>query len=296
MKIIEKLVIKDQTNKTRLSDISFNNFKYFFSRKSYVKAIKNGEILVNDKRGSTGDWISNDDIIEVLEPKQSNIKNYRLDIEIVYEDDDLAVVNKPAGIEVSGNKFKTLENAIRTKLKPNNNPTGLKIPRPIHRLDYSTSGLIIFGKTSSAVVDLSKQFQDRVVEKKYHAIVIGKLPETGNIDLPIHGKEAYSSYSSLRYIPSIHCEWLTLAELTLGTGRTHQLRIHLSELDFPIVGDTLYGDIETLYKDKGLFLVSSYIKFTHPVTGKIIEINLELPNKFVKYMEREEGLYSRKNS
>ena len=116
-------------------------------------------------------------------------KPYELNLEIIFEDESLAIINKPAGISVSGNKYRTIQNALLANLRTSSEPDSLKWPRPVHRLDYATSGLLIIAKTSSALVSLGKQFEERRIKKSYKAIVIGKVNNEGVIAEKINDKE-----------------------------------------------------------------------------------------------------------
>ncbi len=284
MNIIEKIHVCDLTNKTRLSDFDYRNTKTFFSRKSLVKAIKAGELKVNSQVAFTSTWLENGDIIEISESHTRKTSKFMLDLQIVYEDDYLAVINKPAGIEVSGNKFRTLENAVQRTLKKSHLDSALDVIRPVHRLDYLTSGLIVFAKTSDALISLSHQFEDRLVKKSYKALVVGELAQSGDIKTPINGKEAHSQFQTLAVYQSKYCQYVSFVKLNLFTGRTHQLRIHLASIDHPILGDQLYTKNQKVLKNRGLFLTSTYLKFKHPKNNKEIEFSIQAPAKFDKYI------------
>ena len=214
-----------------------------------------------------------------------------MDIKIVFEDEHLAVINKPAGIVVSGNKFRTIENALLHNLQTSSQPDALTSPRPVHRLDALTSGLLLIAKTRSVRRILGEMLSSKNISKLYRTIVIGKTPEKGSVNSPVNGQQAITEYSLLKNVHSLKCGWISFLELKPLTGRTHQLRIHLSGLGFPILGDKLYGQKETLFLGKGLFLSAVGLKFQHPVTKKILELCIKEPNKFRIHLEREERRY-----
>jgi len=293
MKIIEQIMVTDLKEKTRLSDIGYQRFKYIHSRKALLKSIKRGDILINKDRGFTADYVKNSDTITVIEQGNSDYKPYHKKLEVIYEDDYLAIINKPAGIDVSGNKFRTVENMALSNISLNLGIDGLKKLRPVHRLDNPTSGLLLLAKTSQALIELSRQFQARKISKKYLAIVVGHLPQKGKITSPINNQEAITLYKVIKYCPSLKVNEISLVELKLLTGRTHQLRIHLSQLGFPILGDKLYGNQELILTGKGLFLSASELSFWHPKTNELMKFKLPLPHKFKAHLEREERRYKK---
>ena len=194
----------------------------------------------------------------------------------------MAVVYKPAGIVVSGNKRRSLENAFLGNLKESKAIDRLPRPEPIHRLDMPTSGALLIGKTRSAVTALNKLFEERKVEKVYHAIAIGKMKKKGNLETEIKGKKAITDYILLEKMASKKYGGLNLVELKPTTGRRHQLRIHLSELGNPILGDREYGKENLIAKGNGLYLHASTLSFDHPFKEQKVEVTIELPKKFSK--------------
>ncbi len=270
-------------NKFRLSDYTPGKFKSIFSRKGIKKAIKNGFVTINGKIGFTGDYIYGGELLELY---QSNIPVRRpsitIPLEILYEDEYLAIINKPAGILVSGNKKYTIQNALTNCLKKSNQKDALLYPEPIHRLDYPTSGPLLIGKTTQAVILLNKMFEKQKINKKYRAITIGKQNEKGIIDSPLKGKLSKSEYNIIKSIPSKKYGFLNLIELIPHTGRTHQLRIHLSSIGNPIFGDIKYGKEGFIGKGNGLYLQSFYLCFSHPIKNNEVKIVIPLAKKFEK--------------
>ncbi len=279
-------------SRTRLSDYGGIFLKYP-SRKGMKKAIKRGEIYVNGALGQTGTWISTGDRIECMDLELPPPEAYHLTLDIVYEDAYLAVIHKPSGINVSGNQFRTIENALLHNLTPSKEADALRGFRAVHRLDNPTSGLLLVAKTSRARIHLGQQFEAKSIQKRYQAVVIGKTPEAGNIATPIKDKTAYTRYERAEVVPSLRNTWLSLLHLYPSTGRTHQLRIHLASLGFPILGDKLYGTAGEILKKKGLFLAAVELGFEHPIRGERMTFELDTPYKFRALLAREERRWQR---
>lgn len=191
------------------------------------------------------------------------------------------MINKPAGILVSGNKFKTVAAALLQNLKASAKLDACK-PQPAHRLDFGTTGILLIGKTQSSIRALNKLFEQKEIRKKYHAICIGEMEESGTINSPIAGKESVSKYSKIQSTDSKRFGQLNLLELEPLTGRRHQLRIHLASIGNPILGDKDYGKEEMILKGKGIYLHASKLRFAHPFKKEKIEVESELPRRFRK--------------
>jgi len=272
---------------SRLSDYVPGIFA-LASTKSYVKkSIGKGEWYVNGNRANTGTLVSTGSLIEWRKPVELPSRPYPLKLEIVYEDDFLVIINKPAGLVVSGNRHDTLENAAFGQIKVSSMEDSLPMARAIHRLDSATSGLVILAKTQTTRRFLGEMLERRELEKEYRAIVIGEMPQNGILNEPVQGKEAVTRFVTQRIIPSLVSGKLSLVKLFPLTGRTHQLRIHLSQAGFPILGDKLYGDPEFMLKHKGMFLCAVKVNFIHPVTGKAVESQISPPAKFSRFMDGE---------
>ncbi len=297
MNPVEKLIVGKLENPVRLLDFCISEMQLLNSRKGIKNAIKSGMIKLNGKQVESARYLNKGDKVELFGAARSGHKVFTLKLEVCYEDDDIAVINKPAGFEVSGNKFKTIQNALSHNLKPSAKTGLLGRPVPVHRLDYSTSGLLVCAKTHSAAASLGKQFAEKKVFKTYHAIVNGQTKSNGEINEDIGGKKAKTTYSTIKTIPSLVAGDISLIELHPATGRRHQLRIHLSGIGHSIVGDKLYNnDGSPLLKGKGMFLCASSLSFSHPGNGQKIEIPLPLPHKFISLMEREAKKHKAKNS
>ena len=281
---VESYTVAEMDAKVRLSDFFRPGiFKTIPSRKAMKNAIKKGLVKVNGDIGYTGDYIKGGDIIEIYQTKIQKTKPIiPIDITVIYEDDYLAIVDKPCGIVVSGNKRWTLENALSTNLKKSRIEDALPRPEPVHRLDYPTSGALLIGKTAKAVMILNTLFEERKIEKSYTAVTIGEMKNSGTITSPIEDKTAKTGFKILQKITSPKYKFLNLTELKPHTGRRHQLRIHLSEMGNPIFGDLKYGIEGLTLKGKGLYLHASSLSFIHPFTNDKMEIKAPLPKKFLK--------------
>ncbi|MCB9223505.1 MAG: RluA family pseudouridine synthase [Crocinitomicaceae bacterium] len=287
MKIIAQHQVPADIAAIRVYDYCNGLFEAIPSRKGLKKSIDGGLILVNDQVVKTGYWLKGGENIKLIEKEIKPPGTYFKDLDIHFEDDHLAIIYKPAGLLVSGNQFKTVVNALQHNLKPCELPDALPWPRPVHRLDKATSGLLIIAKSKRAVMKLSQMFEEGEISKTYHAIVLGKLEGEGEINTTIDGKNAQTFYKSIGIYHSLRSTFLTLVELHPKTGRTHQLRIHLSELGHAILGDPLYSPEHLKLKHKGLFLTADLLEFTHPVNYERIKIAVDLPKKFAKRLESE---------
>lgn len=249
------------------------------SRKSVKKAIKSGSLKVDGAPATTGLWIQPGMVI-TFEPEGVLKPQLELKIPVLYDDDHLAVVYKPAGLLTSGNKFRTLENTLPFNLSKSHHHSVLLYPRPVHRLDYGTSGLIIIAKTPEARIKLGEMLKEHKISKTYKAVVHGEVRNCeGEITFPIEEKPAISTYRSLQNSKS---KRYSLLELSPKTGRTHQLRIHCSKKGFPIVGDKNYGP--GYDPGKGLFLCATGLEFIHPTYNTKVLIEIESPNKFSRLL------------
>ena len=257
--------------------------------RNYIKKIiKAGYIMIDGSIAFTANWVESGQKIEFIQPNIQPAKIYELQMPVIYEDEYLAVINKPAGIKVSGNCFRTIENALLNNLSPSQLPTALVMPQPVHRLDALTSGLLLIAKTRPVRITLGEMFAEHNIMKTYRAIVIGKTPLQDTISFPLQDKKAVTHYNRIKLIPSLRDNHLSLLELKPETGRTHQLRIHLSESGFPILGDKLYGNPGHIYKGKGLFLSATGLQFVHPITKNQIDIKIDPTPKFKIHLNRVE--------
>ena len=290
-------IVPENIKQVRLSDYAIGIFPQIPSRKGVKKAIKAGTIYVDEKQGNTGDWIKTGQKIELVELDKKPAKIYALDLPVIYEDDQIALIHKPAGIVVSGNQFHTVQNALLHNLKVSKAVDAFKLPRPVHRLDHATSGLLLIAKTTSANIALSQQFENKTIQKRYQAVVIGKLAaDKGKIEQAIEGKIAVTKYEVKQISPSLKTQHLSLLDLYPLTGRTHQLRIHLANLGHPILGDKLYHGTHPLLQGKGLFLCAVELSFEHPLNKKKMNFCIEVPNKFAYRLAQEKRRWEIKNA
>ena len=186
---------------------------------------------------------------------------------------------------VSGNSFKTITNALEQNLKPSTDTDACK-PQPVHRLDYPTTGVLLVGKTNSSIRQLNKLFEDKIIQKQYYAVTIGKMGSEGQIATPIDDKAALTEYKVYETLVSERFDFLNLVQLNPKTGRRHQLRKHLSSIGHPILGDRDYSPEALLLKGKGLYLHAYRLEFVHPYTQKNMIFTAEFPKKFQQLFKR----------
>ncbi len=267
------------------------------SRSKIQGMIHQGVILVNGKKVKSSYTLKIGDIIEIKEDytEEVDIVPENIPLDIVYEDDYLLVVNKPSGMVVHpavGNYHGTLVNALMYHCNHHLSQVNGNIrPGIVHRIDKDTSGLLLVAKTDKVHEELAKQISEKTVVRKYLALVHGIILEsTATIDAPIgrdpndrkkmcvtdvNSKEAVTHLKVLaRYSQA------TYIECILETGRTHQIRVHLSYINHPVVNDPVYGHRKLDDPDFGQMLHASTIGFIHPVTGKYLEFYADVPEKF----------------
>lgn len=266
----------------RLQEYGVGIFKTIPTKSGLKKALKKELILVDGKIATTALFINGNELIELYKKGNDTMfKQFEFDLDILFEDDYLAVIYKPSGILVSGNSFATIDNALLQNITKSTLFDAVR-PRPVHRLDYPTSGLLLIGKTSSSIIALNQLFENKEIQKTYHAISIGKMEEKGEINFPVDAKNAFTSYQVLKTVISERFNILNLVELTPKTGRKHQLRKHLLAISNPILGDKEHFIDGLILNGKGLYLHASTLKFEHPFTKEIINVTKELPKKFKK--------------
>ncbi|KGL63026.1 RluA family pseudouridine synthase [Polaribacter sp. Hel1_85] len=282
MQLTETHIVEQLEKPIRFQEYSVGIFNTIPTKSGIKKAIKKELIYIDGILATTSKFISGGEKIELYQSeKSSTFERLKLDIEVLFEDDYLAVINKPAGILVSGNKFVTIANGLTQNLKKNNLSDAVK-PQPVHRLDYPTSGLLLIGKTSNSITELGKLFENKEIQKTYFAVTIGKMNPKGNINLPVDDKKAETEFEVLKSVKSERFDFLNLVKLQPKTGRKHQLRKHLLAIENPILGDKEYFLEDKILNGKGLFLHAATLDFTHPFTKENISISKELPKKFTK--------------
>ncbi|TFH42188.1 MAG: RluA family pseudouridine synthase, partial [Chrysiogenales bacterium] len=225
MRTIGSSIVPERAEGTRFSDYACEAFTGLSSRKGIKKAVKRGDIRIDGEPAGTGVRVRAGQRIDFLSIGPAPGPLYHLPLRVVYEDEWIAVVVKPAGVPVRGNGFKTIEHALPAAIAPSGEPDALGRPDPVHRLDGPVSGLLLVAKTAGARAVLGRRFEEREIEKRYRAVVMGRVDAPGRIDMPVGGREAVTDFLPLREVPSLRSEWLTLVELRPRTGRTHQLRV-----------------------------------------------------------------------
>ncbi|MTB64661.1 RluA family pseudouridine synthase [Streptococcus sp. zg-86] len=254
----------------------------------------NGEVKKAKYTVQTGDCIQ----YEIPEVEEIDYVAEEIPLEIVYEDADVAVVNKPQGMVVhpsAGHTSGTLVNALLYHIKDLSGINGVMRPGIVHRIDKDTSGLLMIAKNDEAHQKLAEELKAKKSLRKYVAIVHGNLPnDRGVIEAPIgrsdkdrkkqavsaKGKEALTRFQVLERFGDY-----TLVELTLETGRTHQIRVHMAYIGHPVAGDEVYGPRKTL-KGHGQFLHAKTLGFTHPKTGELVTFTAEEPTIFHETLEK----------
>ncbi len=255
------------------------------TKSALKKALKKQYIRVNDVLASSATYIRGGECISLSVLKEVDPKKkLHLKLKVLFEDEYLAAIHKPAGILVSGNSFKTIANALSQNIQRSTLPDATTA-HPVHRLDFATTGILLIGKTSSSIRALNKIFENREVKKTYYAITIGEMKAVGPITSEIDGKRSQSNFTLCESVTSERFGKLNLLQLEPLTGRRHQLRKHLSHIGHPILGDKEYGTDNLILKGKGLYLHAYSLQFTHPFTKKAIYLKDELPKKFKKIFD-----------
>ncbi len=273
--------------------------------RSYIqKLIKDGKVLVNNKPVKSNYRITPNDQVTLFvpEPEELDIQAENIPLDILYEDDDVILINKGKDMVVHpapGHYTGTIVNALLYHCKDNlSGINGVMRPGIVHRIDRNTTGVIVVCKNDKAHNCLAEQLKEHSITRKYNAIVYNTFKETnGTVNAPIgrhpvdrkkmavnvpHGKEAVTHYEVIKNLGNKYA----LIECTLETGRTHQIRVHMSSIGHPLVGDDVYGPSSSKFKLEGQALHARVLGFIHPTTGKYIEFEAPIPEYFTELAEK----------
>ncbi|MCI8412428.1 MAG: RluA family pseudouridine synthase [Clostridia bacterium] len=294
---MRKIIVSKEENNNRI-DMYLSKKYEDISRVAIQRLIEEEKILVNGRKTKSSYKVKENDNITIEEekPKEIALKAQDIPVEVIYEDKDIIVVNKPKGLVVhpaNGNPDGTLVNAIMSICKDSLSGIGGEIrPGIVHRIDKDTSGILVIAKNDKAHINLSEQIKKHEVKKVYIALVRGIVKENeATIKMPIgrstkdrkkmavteKGKEAITHFKVLKRYPEDNC---TLLEVRIETGRTHQIRVHLAQIGYPIIGDTTYSSGKNKWGIEGQCLHAKTLEFKHPTTGKLIHLEAELPQYF----------------
>ena len=272
------------------------------SRSAAQKLIAEGNVLLDGKSAKKNDRLEPGQTVSVTipEPRPVDVTPAEMQLDIVYEDEDVAVINKPKGLVVhpaAGHQDDTLVNGLLYAMGDSlSGINGELRPGIVHRIDRDTSGLIITAKNDFAHVKLAEQLQDHTLARTYRCIVTGNLREdTGTVNAPIGrcpadrkkmavvagGRNAVTHWTVLERYPGVN-----YVECRLETGRTHQIRVHMAYIGHPILGDTVYGNKKPVPGLQGQCLHAVGLKFIHPRTGELVELTCGLPEEFEKQLKK----------
>ena len=291
-----EIIVKD--NGVRIDKYLMNETE--MSRSKIQKLIENGNILVNDKKVKTSYSVKIDDVITIIDiDDEIDIVPENIHLDIVYEDEYLLVVNKPSGMVVHpapGNYSGTLVNALMYHCNNLSSVNGVVRPGIVHRIDADTSGLLLVAKNDMVHNDLAKQISEKSVVRKYVCLVHGVINEdTATIDAPIGrdinnrkkmcvtGDNSKEAVTHIRVLERYNKA--TLIECVLETGRTHQIRVHMSYINHPVVNDPVYGYNKMDDKEFGQMLHAKEIGFIHPITHEFMDFKVDPPKKFYDILE-----------
>ncbi len=298
---MNKLIINKNIETLRL-DKALALLNKDYSREYFSNLIKNKKVFVNSKNVSPSYKVKENDIIEFEfeeKPSNLNLKPYEFKLDIVYEDDDILVINKPKGLVVhpgSGHNDDTLVNALIYNQIELSKINGVNRVGIVHRIDKDTSGLLLICKNDYSHNLIAEQLKTHSMHREYIALVDGVIQEdNGKIIGPIgrdktnrlkmsidkiNGKDATTHFKVIQRYKNY-----TLIDCTLETGRTHQIRVHLSSINHPLVGDKLYGGSTSIYNE-GQLLHAYRLTFTHPRSKKEITLEIPLPNYFEEIIKK----------
>lgn len=298
----KKFLINKNIETLRLDKaLTLLNEKY--SREYFSFLIKKGNVLVNNKIVSPSYKVrENDEVIVTFDEKETNLnlKPYEFKLDIVYQDDDLLVINKPKGLVVhpgSGHIDDTLVNALIYNKIELSSVNGLSRVGIVHRIDKDTSGLLLIAKNDYTHNEIAKELKDHSMKRSYIALVDGIIEEndlkivgkigrdkTNRLKMAIDSKNGKDAITHVHVLERFKNQY-TLIKCELETGRTHQIRVHLSSIKHPLVGDSIYGGSNHLYNN-GQLLHAYKLVFFHPTLKKEISLEIPLPSYFLEILEK----------
>lgn len=301
-----KKIIVNEFNSGKRVDAYISGLEKDISRSSVQRLISEGNITINGITVKESYKVKKDDVIEIIIPeaKKTDLKAQEIPLDIIYEDKDIIVINKAKGMVVhpaNGNPDGTLVNAVMAKCKESLSGIGGEIrPGIVHRLDKDTSGAIIVAKNDVAHINLSEQLKNHKVKKTYLALVRGIVKENeATINMPIarstkdrkkmdvskNGKNAITHFKVLGRFKNNY----TLLEINIETGRTHQIRVHLAHIGYPIIGDEVYSNGKNEWNIHGQCLHAWKIEFIHPITKEQLKFEAEIPKYFKNIISELKG-------
>lgn len=295
---MNKVIITEKNSNERIDKVLTRLFPEI-SRSQITLRINEGLVKVNGQVVKPSYILKLEDAIEIeeLEKKELDVTAQRMDLDIIYQDEYVAIVNKPKGMVVhpaAGALDQTLVNGLLYEIEDLSGINGVLRPGIVHRIDKDTSGLLMIAKNDIAHVSLSKQLKEHTVNRRYIALVYGVITaKQGRIEAPIgrdktdrkmmavveDGKHAVTNFHVLK-----NYDKYTLIECRLETGRTHQIRVHMKYIGHPIVGDKVYGPKKVI-GDDGQMLHAGTIGFVHPHTLEYMEFNVSLPKPFQDFLD-----------
>ena len=302
----QKILIESPYEGKRIDLVLAQVMSARFSRSQIKKMIENGQVLIRERKITPHHHVKTGEIVEIHwgEEAAGETRAEDIPIDIIYEDEEVVLVNKPPGMVVHpahGNPNHTLVNALLYHFKGLSSIGGAVRPGLVHRLDKDTSGIMVIAKNDRAHAILSKQFKNHTIDKKYYVIVRGLVQhDEGIIEEPVGraflnrkkviikpsgGKDAITFYRVSKRFKNA-----SLVEVYPKTGRTHQIRVHMAHLNHPVLGDSLYG-LESPWISRQA-LHAFYLKFAHPRTREIMSFECPMPedmNQLIRHLEQELG-------
>ena len=301
---MKKIIVNEEIN-SRID--SYIAKAQEISRVTVTRLLEKGNILVNGKQVKPSYKVQENDVIEIEEeqPKEIELKAQNIPISVLYEDTDMLIVNKPKGMVVhpaNGNPDGTLVNAVMAICKDSLSGIGGEIrPGIVHRLDKNTSGVVMIAKNDKTHIALSNMLKNHEIKKTYIALVRGIIKENeATINMPIArstsdrkkmavSRDGKNAVTHFKVLERFNKENVTLLEIKIETGRTHQIRVHLSHIGYPIVGDNVYSNGKNQWGITGQCLHAKAIELKHPITGKDMYIEAPLPEYLEEIITKELG-------